>query len=47
MKDWKAACRNAESWERWKKPAQQQPSPPRKTGRLIVDENGEEVVRFD
>ena len=20
MKDWKAACRNAESWERWKKP---------------------------
>lgn len=20
MKDWKAACRNAESWERWKRP---------------------------
>lgn len=47
MKDWKAACRNAESWERWKKPAQQQPPPPRRTGRLAVDENGEEVVRFD
>lgn len=44
MKDWKAACRNAESWERWKKPAQPQP---RRTGRLDVDENGEEVVRFD
>ena len=22
MKDWKAACRNAEKWERWAKPAQ-------------------------
>lgn len=22
MKDWKAACRNAEKWERWDKPAQ-------------------------
>ncbi len=22
MKDWKAACRNAEKWERWSKPAQ-------------------------
>ena len=44
MKDWKAACRNAESWERWKN--QLQP-PPRKTGHLTVDENGEEVVRFD
>lgn len=22
MKDWKAACRNAEKWERWQKPAQ-------------------------
>lgn len=47
MKDWKAACRNAESWERWKKPAQQQPPPPRRTGHLDIDENGEEVVRFD
>lgn len=47
MKDWKAACRNAESWERWKKPAQQQPPPPRRTGRLVTDENGEEVVVFD
>lgn len=47
MKDWKAACRNAESWERWKKPAQPQPPQPRRTGRLDVDENGEEVVRFD
>ena len=47
MKDWKAACRNAECWERWKKPAQQQPPPPRRTGHLGIDENGEEVVRFD
>ncbi len=47
MKDWKSACRNAESWERWKKPAQPQPPQPRRTGRLDVDENGEEVVRFD
>lgn len=44
MKDWKAACRNAESWERWKTQPQ---APPRKTGHLTVDENGEEVVRFD
>jgi len=22
MKDWKAACRNAEKWERWSKPMQ-------------------------
>lgn len=43
MKDWKAACRNAESWERWKNQPQAQP---RKTGHLTVDENGEEVVRF-
>lgn len=43
MKDWKAACRNAESWERWKNQPQ---TPQRKTGHLIVDENGEEVVRF-
>ena len=27
MKDWKAACRNAEKWERWKK---QPPAPPEK-----------------
>lgn len=47
MKDWKSACRNAESWERWKKPAQPQPPQPRRTGRLDIDENGEEVVRFD
>lgn len=44
MKDWKAACRNAESWERWKNQPQ---TPPRRTGHLVVDENGEEVVRFD
>ena len=44
MKDWKAACRNAESWERWKNQPQ---APPRRTGHLTVDENGEEVVRFD
>lgn len=44
MKDWKAACRNAESWERWKNQPQ---TPPRRTGHLTVDENGEEVVQFD
>ena len=43
MKDWKAACRNAESWERWKTQTQ---APQRKTGHLTIDENGEEVVRF-
>ncbi len=43
MKDWKAACRNAESWERWKNQPQ---APPRRTGHLSVDENGEEVVDF-
>ena len=25
MKDWKAACRNAEKWDRWAKPAQKSP----------------------
>lgn len=44
MKDWKAACRNAESWERWKNQPQ---TPPRRTGHLTVDENGGEVVQFD
>ena len=24
MKDWKAACRNAEKWERWSAPAKKQ-----------------------
>ena len=47
MKDWKAACRNAESWERWKnQPPKEITSPKPKTGRLVIDENGEEVVLF-
>ena len=38
MKDWKAACRNAESWDRWKQI--ESPSPPAPRGRyetVIVD----------
>lgn len=44
MRDWKAACRNAEKWERWKQP--QQP-PVKRTGILTKNENGEEIVRFE
>ena len=48
MKDWKAACRNAESWERWKNqpPREIMPTKPR-VGHVVTDENGEEVVKFD
>ena len=44
MKDWKAACRNAEHWERWKQntaPAEREPIRPKKYRTEIV--NGEEV----
>lgn len=45
MKDWKAACRNAESWERWKNQPVPQTKP--KRGRLTTDADGNEVVVFD
>ena len=45
MKDWRAAVR---TWEKRRAADPGVPSPqPRRTGRLTVDENGEEVVRFD
>ena len=47
MKDWKAACRNAESWERWEKSAGPEEPKSAKRGRLIVGEDGEEVAVFD
>lgn len=50
MKDWKAACRNAESWERWekKRAKTEGPEPGRaKRGRLVVGADGEEVAVFD
>ena len=36
MKDWKAACRNAEGWDRWKKSGQQ---PGKKNGPFAPAEN--------
>lgn len=47
MKDWKAACRNAESWERWEKSAGPEEPESAKRGRLVVGEDGEEVCVFD
>lgn len=44
MKDWKAACRNAEHWERWKQntaPAEREPI--RRGKYKTIIENGEEV----
>ena len=44
MKDWKAACRNAEHWERWKQntvPSEREPVQRKKYRTEIV--NGEEV----
>ena len=47
VKDWKAACRNAESWERWEKSAGPEEPKSAKRGRLVVGEDGEEVAVFD
>ncbi len=47
MKDWKAACRNAESWERWEKSAGPEEPKSAKRGRLVVGEDGEEACVFD
>ena len=44
MKDWKAACRNAEGWDRWKKESQHSAG---RGGRLVKDQSGAEVVVFD
>lgn len=46
MRDWKAACRNAESWERWAKETDPEPKSA-KRGRLVVGDDGEEVAVFD
>lgn len=47
IKDWKAACRNAESWERWKNQPVPVTPPKPKRGRLTTDADGNEVVVFD
>ena len=47
MKDWKAACRNAESWERWEKSAGPEEPKSAKRGRLVVGADGEEACVFD
>ena len=44
MRDWRAACRNAEGWDRWKKEPQQSAG---RGGRLVKDQSGAEVVVFD
>ena len=41
MKDWKAACRNAEHWERWKVPVEREPIQRKQYKTVVV--NGEEV----
>ena len=37
MKDWKAACRNAEHWDRWDKLPQQAPAQPKPRGQSWAD----------
>lgn len=39
MKDWKAACRNAEHWDRWDKPVLPKPIPRDKSGDIDLIES--------
>ena len=43
MKDWKAACRNAEHWERWKLRADEEPVPIRCQEFRTIVVDGEEI----
>lgn len=37
MKDWKAACRNAERWERWKRPTASERPAQKENGNVFLD----------